>query len=148
MPQIRNAPEIVDGRTIRGLVEARALRGATILGQPGGWAVLVRYGDTERAVAAQRARKARLWRNLNTAASYVSEELGLSRFEVDSTDHQPDAIERKRPDSAERLRKQHEAAAYDAWFRAMAQEGIEAADRSDFVPEDEVARRFARMLGS
>ncbi|MBP0582504.1 hypothetical protein J8I29_24465 [Labrys sp. LIt4] len=145
---MRNAPEIVDGRTIRGLVEARALRGATILGQPGGWAVLVRYGDTERAVAAQRARKARLWRNLNTAASYVSEELGLSRFEVDSTDHQPDAIERKRPDSAERLRKQHEAAAYDAWFRAMAQEGIEAADRSDFVPEDEVARRFARMLGS
>jgi predicted transcriptional regulator len=138
--------DIVDGQVVRNLVEARALQGATILGQPGGWAVVVRYGSTERAVAAQRARKARLWRNLNTAATYVSDELGLPRFEVDTTDHQPDAIERRRPDSSERLRKQREAAEYDAWFRTMAQEGIEAADRGEFVPEEEVRERFARML--
>jgi predicted transcriptional regulator len=147
MAASHKSSEVIDGRAIKSLVEAQALQSATILGQPGGWAVLVRYGNTERAVAAQRARRARLWRNLSTAAAYVSEELGLPRFEVDTADHRPDAIERKRPDSSERLRRQREAADYDTWFRARAQEGIEAADRGEFVPEDEVRERFARMLG-
>ena len=147
MTQTLKTPEIIDGRAIKTLAEARALQGATILGRPGGWAVVVRFGGAERTVAAQRAHKARLWRNLSTAATYVSKELGLPRFEVDAANHQPDAIERKRPDSSERLRRQREAADYDAWFRTMAQEGIEAADRGEFVPEDEVRERFARMLG-
>jgi predicted transcriptional regulator len=144
---ISKQSEVIDGRAVKSLVEAKALRGATILGQPGGWAVVVRYSGTERTVAAQRTHKARLWRNLNTVAAYVRDELGLPRFEVDSADHEPDAIERKRPDTSERLRKQREAAEYDTWFRAMAQEGIDAAARGDFVPEDEVRARFERMLG-
>ena len=33
-------PEIIDGKAVQSLVEAQAIRGATVLGQPGGWAVL------------------------------------------------------------------------------------------------------------
>jgi len=71
--------EIIDGKAIQDLVKAHAIQSAIILGQPGGWAVVVRHGVAEQAVAAQRAHKPRLWRNLNTAVAYVRDELGLPR---------------------------------------------------------------------
>ncbi len=131
MPQNREQPEIIDGRAVKGLVEARALRGATIVGQPGGWSVVVRYGSVERAVAAQRARRARLWRNLNTAANYVREELGLPRFDVDSANHEPDAIERRRPDTADRQRRARAAVEHDTWFRGEVEGSLVKADSAE-----------------
>ena len=142
MPRPRNAPDIIDGKAVKSLVEAQALRGATVLGQPGGWAVLVRYGALERAVAAQRARQPRLWRNLNAAASYVRDELLLPRFEVDSIGHEPDAIDRSRPDTAARQRQMRAAAAHDAWFRAQVEDAmIEADDPATVLVSHEDAKR-------
>ena len=46
--------ETIDHGTLSRLVEAGAVRGAHIVGQRGGWAVLVKYGMTERPLAAQR----------------------------------------------------------------------------------------------
>ena len=46
----------VDHHTLAHLVEAGAVRTANIVGQPGGWAVVVQYGTTERALAAKRGR--------------------------------------------------------------------------------------------
>jgi hypothetical protein len=142
----RPSPEIVDGKAVRSLVEAHALQGAVIMGQPGGWAVLVRYGTVERAIGAQRSRQMRLWRRVDTAIRFVKDELGMPRFEIDTLDHQPDAVQRKRPDQSERQRRTHEAAAYDAWFRAQAQIGVDAANRGDFVPDDQMRETFTRML--
>ena len=138
-------PEIIDGKAVQSLVEAQAIRGAVVLGQPGGWAVLVRYGALERAIAAQRARKPRLWRNLATAAAFVRDELGLARFEVNALEHAPDAITRKRPDQAERLRKQREAAEHDAWFRAEVQKTLDGVDAGEirFLDEDTWKERSA-----
>jgi hypothetical protein len=138
----RPQPDIIESKAVKSLVEARGLRGATILGQPGGWAVLVRYGALERAIAAQRSRQMRLWRNVNTAIAYVRDELGLARFEIDTVAHTPDPQARKRPDQSERLRKQREAADYDTWFRAQVQIGIDAADRAEIISEEEMTRWF------
>jgi hypothetical protein len=77
----------------------------------------VRYGALERAVAAQRARRPRLWRNLATAATFVREEPGVARFEVDALNHEPDADRRRRPGQAARMKQKHEAGEHDAWFR-------------------------------
>ena len=142
----RPAPILVDGKLVRSLVEARALRGAVVVGRPGGWAVVVRYGAEERAIGAQRSRKMRLWRNVDTAIRFVKDELGMPRFEIDTRDHEPDAIPRKRPDQSERQRRTHEAAAYDIWFRNQAQIGVDAADRGDFASADQIRQSFARML--
>lgn len=137
------ALETIDGKAVKNLAGAHALNGAVVFGQPGGFAVLVRYGVNERAVAAQRSRRMRIWRNLNTAATYVREELGLSRFEIDMTDHDPAAVERKRPDTAERQRQIHEAAEHDAWFRGEVQKALDGIkDGSNAViPDDEWAAR-------
>lgn len=139
------ALETIDGKAVKNLAGAHALNGAVVFGQPGGFAVLVRYGVNERAVAAQRSRRMRIWRNLNTAATYVREELGLARFEIDMTDHDPAAVERKRPDTAERQRQIHEAAEHDAWFRGEVQKALDGLkDGSNAaIPEDEWAARVA-----
>lgn len=139
--------EFIDGKTVKNLAEAHAIKGAVVVGQPGGWSVLVRYGAVERAVAAQRSQQPRLWRNLNTAVSFVREELRMPRFEIDTVDYDPDAIERKRPDQAERLRQQQEAAAYDAWFRAQVQEALDGIEdgTNRVIPEEEWKERSARL---
>ncbi len=124
---------IIDGKAVRTLVEARAIRSATILGAPGGWSILVRYGDAERAVAAQRARAPRLWRTLAAAAAYIRDDLGVLRFEVDMAGHAPDARPRRRPDQAAALRRAHEAAEHDRWFRAEIEKAAAEAESPDAV---------------
>jgi hypothetical protein len=133
MPDARSTYDIIDGKAVRSMVEAQAILGATILGQPGGWAVLVRFGAAERAVAAQRAHKPRLWRNLNSAAAYVRDDLGVARFEVDTLNHQPDAAARRRPDQAAALRRAHAAVLHDTWFRNEVAQAVAEADAPGVV---------------
>ena len=131
--------ETIDGKAVKNLARAHALNGAVVFGQPGGFAVLVRYGVNERAVAAQRSRRMRIWRNLNTAAAYVRDELGLARFEIDMTAHDLAAVELKRPDTAERQRQIHEAAEHDAWFRGEVQKALDGMENGSntVISDDE-----------
>jgi hypothetical protein len=62
-------------------------------------------------------------------SAYVRDELGLARFEIDMTDHDLDAVERKRPGSAERQRRLHEAGGKSAVKRAELQRRISAQGR-------------------
>lgn len=142
--------DIVDSKTVKNLAEAHSIGGAVVFGQSGGWAIAVRYGAVERVIAAQRSGRARLWRNLNTAVAYVRDELGVARFEIDTSDYDADANERKRPDQTERLRRQREAASYDAWFRGKVQEALDGIEdgTNPVVPDDEVKRRFDALRAS
>ena len=65
--------ETIDHGTLSRLVEAGAVRGAHIVGQSGGWAVLVKYGMTERPLAAQRSRQVRLFKKFETLVGYLGE---------------------------------------------------------------------------
>ena len=136
--------DIIDGKALKSLVEVHAIRGATVLGQPGGWAVLVRYSALERAVAAQRAHKPRLWRNLATAAAFVRDELGVARFEVDAEAHKPDVGRPRRPDQAARMKARHKAAEHDKWFREQVETGIKEADdpATQWVSQDDIMARL------
>jgi len=47
--------------------------------------------------------------------------MGLYRYQVDAVNYSPESLREsapKRPDAAERMRRAHEAAAYEQWFRA------------------------------
>jgi hypothetical protein len=146
MASSHRPPEIIDGKAVKSLVDAHAIRGAVVLGQPGGFAVLVKYGTNERAIAAQRSRRMRIWRNLNTAAAYVRDELGVARFEIDMVDHDPAALERKRPDTAARQRQMREAVEHDAWFRAEVQKTLDGiADGTvGFISDEEHRSRWQK----
>jgi hypothetical protein len=134
--------ETVDHHTLIRLVEAGAVRGAHVVGQKGGWAVLVRYGMQERPLAAQRSRNVRLFRRFETMVSYLKG-LGIARFDVDAAEYDPDPLQStRRPDRAEALRRAHAAAAYDAWFREQVQASLD--DPRPSVPGDIAREHFAQ----
>lgn len=133
--------ETIDHGTLAKLVEAGAVRGARIIGQGSGWSVLVKYGMTERPLAAQRSRQVRLFRKLETLVSYLRG-VGIARFEVDAANYNPEAATAtRRPDRAEALKRAHEAAAYDTWFREQVQASID--DPRPSVPDEEARAKFA-----
>lgn len=142
------ATDTIDHGTLSRLVEAGAVRGAHIVGQPGGWAVMVRYGMHERPLVAKNTRSVRVWRRFETLASYLKG-IGLTQFDVDAANFYRDAMTTaKRPDRAEALKKAHEAAAYDAWFRAEVQKELD--DPSPELTHEEAQadmKKFFARLG-
>ncbi|AKH63520.1 hypothetical protein GPY51_07960 [Photorhabdus laumondii subsp. laumondii] len=134
--------ETIDHGTLSHLVEAGAVKGAHIVGQPGGWAVMVRYGMHERPLAAQRSRNVRLFRKFETLVSYLKK-IGIARFDVDSSNYAPAPpnTSTRRPDRAEALKRTHEAAAYDAWFREQVQQAID--EPGPGIPHTDVKAKFA-----
>lgn len=95
--------EKISHQTLKELVEAGSVRGACLVGRPGGFGVVVRYGSVERALSCTRG-QIRLFASLDTAMPYLKR-LGLARFEVDATGYEPGRLRKPRPDRAEALRK-------------------------------------------
>jgi hypothetical protein len=138
--------ETIDHPTLAHLVEAGAVRGAHVVGQPGGWAVVIRYGLAERALAAQRSRQVRLFKKMEALVSYLRT-LGISSFDVDAANYAAGVLPaRKRPDRAEALRRAHEAAEHDKWFREQVEIGIKEADApgAKWHTHEEVQQRWEK----
>lgn len=124
----------IDTAMAKRMVEASAIRGASIIGQPGGWSVVLKLGLQERPLGAQRTDRPRTWRSLDRAVAYVKDELHIARFDLlDATHHSPgEPVSGSAPvAAAERLRFAHEAAGHDKWFRAQVAEAIKEADAPD-----------------
>jgi hypothetical protein len=74
--------------------------------------------------------------------------IGAHQIQVDTSKwslEERASSRRKRPDTAERQRRAHEAAAYDAWFRAEVEQAIREADSPDakWYTQEEVESIFA-----
>lgn len=140
------ATNILDHGTLARLVEAGAVRGAHVIGQPGGWALMVTYGMQERPLAAKNTGAVRVWRRFETLASYLKG-LGLTHFDVDAANYAPDSsTAAKRPDRAEALKRAHEAAAYDKWFRVQVQASIE--DPRPSLSDEEASTHMENVFAS
>jgi hypothetical protein len=136
--------DTIDHPTLARLVEAGAVRGAHVIGQEGGWSVMIKYGMAERALAAQRSRQVRVFKRIDTAASYLKD-IGIAHFDVDTAAYAPEAIKKHaRPDRAAALRRAHEAAQHDAWFRGEVQKTLDriADSTTRFTPHDVVMQRL------
>ena len=124
----------IDTAMAKRMVEASAIRGASIIGQPGGWSVVLKLGLQERPLGAQRSDTPRTWRSLDRAVAYLKNELHIARFDLlDATHHAEGAplAGKSREDASERLRLAHEAAGHDQWFREQVELGIREADAPD-----------------
>jgi len=104
--------DTIDRTTLEHLVEAGAVKGASIVGQPGGWGVVVHYGQTERVLAARHG-AIRKFKKFETLVDYLKS-IGLAKYQVDATEYEPvaPASDRKRTDAAERMKDAHAAVAY------------------------------------
>ena len=137
--------ETIDHNTLARLAEAGAVRAAHVVGQAGGWGVVLKYGMAERALAASRSRQVRIFKKLETVVAYLKG-VGIVRFDVDAADFDPAQVKTySRPDRAEALRRAHEAAAHDQWFREEVRQGLAEADDPDtkWLPDEAVKRQSA-----
>ena len=134
---------IIDTAQAREMMLANAIRGAAIIGAPGGWSVLLKLGKTDKTLGAQRTNKPRQWISLDRCVKYLKQELGVARFDLlDATEHgAATAGERVRSDASDRLRRAHAAAQHDEWFRKQVQESLD--DPSAAVSHESVKRSFA-----
>lgn len=137
--------KMIDHITLTRLAEAGVVRSAHIVGQNGGWGVMVKYGMTERALAAQRSQQVRIFRKLETLVNYLKG-VGIPRFDVDAEHYDAASMKttRNRPDRAEAMKSAHEAAAYDKWLKAEVQEAI--ADTSPSIPHGEVMKNVRAVI--
>lgn len=133
--------ETIDHVTLSRLVEANAVNGANIIGQPGGWGVVIKYGMTERALAAKRG-GVRIFRKFETLVGYLKG-IGVAKYQVDATGFDPIALKLARSNvgAGARMKAAHEANAYDKWFRGQVQEAKD--DSRPSIPDAEVKKHFA-----
>jgi hypothetical protein len=83
---------------------------------------------------------------LETLVSYLKE-IGIQRFEVDAAEYEAEGGKTgSRPDRAEALRRAHEAAAHDKWFRQQVELGLRDADDPDtaWVGNDDAQSEWAK----
>lgn len=128
------------------------MRGAHVVGQPGGWRVVFHYGQATPVLAAKRG-EVRTFARLETLVEYLKQ-LGIRKFEVDASSYDPDRTSRPRmrADAAERLRHTHQAAAHDKWFRAEVENALQEADdpNTEWIPHEvvkaDMAKQRAKLL--
>ena len=116
----------IDQATLEHLADAGAIREASVIGQPGGWGVVFQYGNAERALAVKRG-QVRLFKKFDTLARYLKQ-IGIEQFRTDTRHFDPAVTTVRRADTSERMKRAHEAAAHDVWFRAQVEQGIKEAD--------------------
>lgn len=138
----------IDTAMAKRMVEAAAIHGAAIIGQPGGWSVVLKLGMTEKPLGTQRTGKPRLWRSLDRCIEYLKNELHIARFDMlDATNYSAVSIVGKsRGDTAARMRRAHEAAAHDKWFREQVEQGIKEADdpNTQWISHEEAQASWAK----
>lgn len=139
------SPDTIDHNTLAHLVEAGAVRGADVIGQAGGWGVIIKYGMTERALAAQRG-AVRNFKKFETLVSYLKG-IGIAEYHVNAVNFDPDSLKThpSRPDATERMKIAHQAAAYNKWFLEQVDKGIREADDPNTImtPHSKVKKEFA-----
>jgi hypothetical protein len=128
MPVTPVTAETIDHNTLARLVQENSVRGAQVVGRPGGWGVVVKHGRHMRPLAATRSGDVRVFKRLETVVGYL-QGIGINRFDVDSADFNSATVTTtSRPDASKALKRAHEAAAHDKWFRAEVAKGIKEAD--------------------
>lgn len=138
--------QTIDHGSLRRLIEAGAPVGAEVVGVGGSWGVLIRYGRSSQTLAATRG-KPKTFRQFETLASYLKE-LGIVEYRVNAAAFDAAKPKQAKPDrrsqlASERMKRAHEAAAYDQWLREQVQASLED-ERSSLDDEQARAQMAAR----
>ena len=98
---MENSQNTINEPMLRDLVDTNSIGSACVIGQLGGYSIVVRLGQVERTLTTRRG-GIRLFK-LDNASKFLCE-LGNAKFEVDATTFQPGRLRKPRPDRAAALR--------------------------------------------
>lgn len=122
------------------------MRSAEVVGEKGGYVVVIRYGLTERVVAARDNTghiNRRKFASLDSVDNFLRNTVHIVDYHVASANFEPAPRQARYEQNAQRLKAVHESAAYDKWFRAQVQEALD--DPRPAIPHDEVRKEFAAL---
>ena len=135
--------ETITHTTLKELAEAGAIRRACAVAFGDRWGLVFSYGGVEKTLRSKNGHNVRNWANLNSVTNYLAE-LGIRKFETDATNYDPNQKTLTRPDKSAALKRAHQAAEYDQWFREQVQAAID--DPRPSVPHDEAVRKMEAEL--
>ena len=138
----------IDTAMAKRMVEASAIRSASIIGQPGGWSVLLKLGLQEKLLGVQRSDKPRMWRSLDRCVEYLRSELHIAKFDLLDATHHSDAsvVGKTRADASARMRTAHKAATHDKWFRDQVALAVKEADdpQTEWVSNEDATKSWEK----
>lgn len=123
------ADDKISQTTLKTLVEADAVRSASVVGEASGFYIAIKYGETEKVLTA-RTGKVRFFRSMDTVVDYLRKTIGIGHFNVDMANYDPEQMKdagRKRPDRKEAMKKVNQAVERDKWFRQQVEIGLKSA---------------------
>ena len=133
--------DTIDHATLEQLVQTGAVRGVTIVGQPGGWTIVIEHGLVEQALA-EGGNPVQIFYPFETVVGYLSE-IGITTYHVDASYFSgPGAvIGNQRNGAAECPKSARKGAAYADWLSREVQDAID--DPRPSVLHGEVAAEWA-----
>ena len=142
------ADDKISQTTLKTLVEADAIRSASVVGETSGFYIAVKYGETEKVLTA-RAGNVRFFRSMDTVVDYLRKTIGIGRFSVDMANYDPDRMKdagRKRPDRKEAMKKVNQAVERDKWFRQQVEIGLKSVEKGKTRPANEFFNELESRL--
>ena len=148
-----SSDQCIDHSTLRRLVAAGAKLGAEAVGTGGSWGVVIHHGRISQTLAATRGRT-KTFRHFETLVGYLKG-LGIVEYRVNAAAFEPGDARQEVPGlrsvtASERMKRAHEAAAYDTWFRQQVQASNDdsQAGLSDQQAQAHMAARRQSLLKS
>lgn len=144
-----NMQEYITSAVLKELVDANSVRTAFVVGEHGGFVVIVRYGMKERVVAARSSAheiRKRTFKNLDSVDKFLRETVHIPNYTVDSANFEKALKQPRALQASQRLKKIHANNAYAVWLDKELQESID--DPSPPVEHAEAMRQMRAAISS
>ena len=116
--------ELISPTSLKDLVEAHAIRHATVIADKSAFKINVKYGTMERTVSVRTRGgeiKERIFTSLDAVARFMREKIHLANYEINAANFDPTVKASKRPDTAKRLTAAHAALSHSEWAQQKVQ---------------------------
>lgn len=105
--------------------------------------MVINYGRASQTLSATRGQP-RTWRQFETLAGYLKG-LGITEVRVNIAEFEPGPTtskqDKRSTTASDRMKRAHQAAAYDMWFREQVQASID--DPRPSIDDDQAREQFA-----
>lgn len=142
---------LLSAQSLKELVQAKAIRQATVVADKHVYQLWIQVGDAQRMVSVRTREgktQVRAFSSLDAAARFLREKVQLDHYTVDAANFAPGTPRVKRPDTAQRLRGAHASLSHTQWLEQKVNASRAAlADGANLriAPEDWQAVRAAKL---
>lgn len=134
--------DLITSTALKELVAANMVRSAFVIGEPGGFSVMIKYGMTERVIGARSKTNTvhkRTFPSLDSVDNFLRKTVHIVDYSVNSANFEAPTLKPKSLKVQARMKLVHQTAAHTDWLRKEVE-----ASRADTRPvvSNEDARKF------